>query len=257
MTELTNNIRKLVSQLGDAKHRRATGLFKAEGSKCVLDTFAHFKVEYILATSDWIEQHHESIPNQPVIAVSRRDLERMSSLSTAPQVIGVYYIPSMVLDLGKIQGSLTIALDCVQDPGNLGTIVRTADWFGVTDILCSRDCVDIYNSKTVQSTMGAISRVRVHYCDLPQILKELRDKGSKIYGTFLEGESIYRSKLSQSGVLLMGNEGKGVSRQCAETVTERLFIPPYPEGVETSESLNVAMATGIILSEFRRQILTK
>lgn len=246
---LTNALRRLTASLSSARHRRESGYFKAEGTKCVLDTLPHFQLVALLATHSWIEEHpQEAGVCTPVTA---RDLERMSSLTTAPQVIAVYQIPVNDDDLASFMGrELVIALDGVQDPGNLGTIIRTADWFGVHHIICSTDTVDVYNPKVVQSTMGAISRVKVHYCNLPEVLPTV--KKDTIFGTFLDGESIYDSRLPSAGVIVMGNEGKGISAGVAEVIGRRVTIPSFPPGEPTSESLNVAVATAITLAEFRR-----
>ena len=150
----------------------------------------------------------------------------------------------------------TKALDDVQNPGNLGTIVRLADWFGITDIVCSEASADCFNPKVVQATMGAILRVRVHYTDLGGFLRQAADAGLPVCGTFLEGENIYGASLPEAGIVVMGNEGRGISDAAAATVTRKLFIPPYPAGRRGSESLNVAMATGIVCAEFRRQAST-
>jgi TrmH family RNA methyltransferase len=159
-----------------------------------------------------------------------------------------WQIPSPASD------GLILALDTIQDPGNLGTIVRVADWFGIEDIVCTNETADIFAPKAVQATMGAIARVRVHYTDLTHWLSQARSQGKPVYGTFLDGENIYGKALSDNGIIVMGNEGNGISASIAEEVTERLFIPPYPSDRETSESLNVAMATGIICAEFRRRL---
>ena len=147
---------------------------------------------------------------------------------------------------------MCLVLDDVQNPGNLGTIVRLADWFGIEHIFCSKGCADIYNPKTVQATMGGIARVQVHEADLPELLSRL-DKDIPVYGTFLDGENMYGKELENRGLIVMGNEGKGVSKEVEAFVTERLYIPNYPEGRETSESLNVAIATAIVCAEFRRR----
>ena len=148
---------------------------------------------------------------------------------------------------------IIVVLDGIQDPGNLGTIIRIADWFGIRHILCSKTTVDVYNSKTVQSTMGALARVEVHYVDLPQILGVFKDSNFPIYGTFLDGNSIYNAELLNCGVIVMGNEGNGISKEVANFVSHKLLIPSYPANEATSESLNVAVATAIVCSEFRRR----
>ena len=149
---------------------------------------------------------------------------------------------------------LSLALDGVQNPGNLGTIIRLADWFGISDIYCSADTADCYNPKVVQATMGAILRVKVHYLQLADFLKKTAANKTPVYGTMLDGVNIYQSELTPAGVIVMGNEGKGVSDECARSFTHRLLIPSYPPERQGSESLNVAMATGIVCSEFRRRM---
>ena len=142
----------------------------------------------------------------------------------------------------------------MQDPGNLGTIIRIADWFGIEDVFCSNDTVDVYNPKTVQATMGALARVKVHYVNLPEILNEAAYNDIPIYGTFLDGENMYEgAQLSQNGIIVMGNEGNGICCEVEKIVNRKLFIPNYPVGRPTSESLNVAIATAIICAEFRRK----
>ncbi len=254
MQELTAALRKEIASVArDARARRETGMFVAEGTKCVLDTIGAFDVKYLLATHRWMEQHASALPHGiEAMVVKRQDLERMSHLSTAPEVMAVYTMPVHQLKASDIKDHLIVALDAIQDPGNLGTIIRVCDWMGVYDILCSRDTVDVFNPKVVQATMGAISRVRVHYCDLAEVLASQPDE-VEIFGTFLDGDNIYTSTLPQSGIIVMGNEGKGISSPVAATVNRRLYIPPFTNGQQTSESLNVAIATSITLSEFRRR----
>ncbi|MCM1293146.1 MAG: RNA methyltransferase [Bacteroides sp.] len=251
--DFTNAIRKQSYSLKEAKNRRVLGMFKAEGTKCVLDTIRHFDVEYLIATARWLDAHSKDIPLCPVISVTAKDLAKVSSFSTPSDVVAVYRIPDYKCDMNIARDELCLALDCIQDPGNLGTIIRTADWFGIRHIFCSRDTVDVYSPKVVQATMGAISRVKVFYLDIAEELKRLND--ANIYGTFLDGENIYTKELSSNGVVVMGNEGSGISSELAGLINSRLFIPSYPPGVATSESLNVATATAITLAEFRRRLL--
>ncbi len=150
--------------------------------------------------------------------------------------------------------NLVLALDDVQDPGNLGTIMRIADWFGIKDIFCSKGTADIYNPKAVQATMGAISRVKIHYTELAKEIASL-PASVPVYGTFLEGDIIYDTELSGNGVIIMGNEGNGISREVGKTINRKLYIPNWPAGAATSESLNVAIATAIVCAEFRRRLL--
>ena len=184
--------------------------------------------------------------------VTDDELRRISFQETPQQVLAIFRQPQYEVNASEVaKTQLCLALDDVQNPGNLGTIVRLADWFGIEHIFCSRGCADIFNPKTVQATMGGIARVQVHYVDLPQMLATL-DAGIPVYGTFLDGETIYQKTLENRGLIVMGNEGKGVSPEVEAHVTERLYIPNYPAGRETSESLNVAIATAIVCAEFRR-----
>ena len=173
-------------------------------------------------------------------------------ISRSPQSVwALFERKNYQLDFTAIEQTLSIALDGVQDPGNLGTIIRIADWFGIENIICSPNCVDLYNPKVVQATMGAIARVKVHYTELPQLINAM--KNLPIYGTFLEGEFIYDTPLSNKGIIVMGSEGTGISKEVGQLVNKKLFIPSYPPNRTTSESLNVAVATSIICSEFRRR----
>lgn len=227
---------KWVRSLQQKKHRDAEGVFVAEGAKCVEELRKAFEL-VLLATSD---------------NATYTEIEQMSSLRTPQGVIGVFKKRAFN---SEIPSGLLVALDGVQDPGNLGTIIRTCDWFGIHDILCSRDTADCYNPKVVQATMGALSRVRLHYVDLPKELTLLRQTGLPLYGTLLEGENMYEPYAipdKQRGVIIMGNEGNGISESIRILITHPLFIPSYPINASTSESLNVSIATAIVLAEFRR-----
>lgn len=249
--ELTNRIRKMVASLGSARSRKEEGCFVAEGTKCVADTWGHFRCRYLIAVDEWVKQYEGMCSGADVCVAKRADMERMTQLTTPPQVIAVYDIPEPVSDGTEPVNGLVIALDRVQDPGNLGTIIRVADWFGVTTLLCSRDTVDVFNPKVVQATMGAIARVNVVYCDLVDAIS--RNHGVPVYGTFLDGDSIYSTSLSGRGIVVMGNEGHGISDEVGRLVTHRLLIPSFPPDRPTSESLNVGMATAITIAEFRRR----
>ena len=166
----------MVASLGNARSRREEKCFIAEGTKCVIDTWSAFECRYLFATSAWIETHAHELPGAQPVVVKRADMERMSQLSTPSQVLAVYELPEVKFDESSLESNLVIALDRVQDPGNLGTIMRIADWFGITDIVCSPDTVDVYNPKVVQATMGAISRVRVHYIDLVDLIIMLEEE---------------------------------------------------------------------------------
>ena len=228
---------KWVRSLQQKKNRDAEGVFVAEGEKCVNDLRGAFEL-LLLAT--------------PENATSV-EIEQMSSLRTPQGVIAVFRKP--IAHTQYPLSSLILALDGVQDPGNLGTIIRTCDWFGIHDILCSRDTADCFNPKVVQATMGALARVRLHYVDLPQTLAQLHQQGMPLYGTLLEGKNMYDNHAipnRQQGVIIMGNEGNGISPQVRQLITHPLLIPSYPPNEPTSESLNVSIATAIVLAEFRR-----
>lgn len=238
---------QLVRSLADKRARDQEHLFVAEGFKLV---------EEILGSALSIRRIYTTradIHGANVEHVERSDMERISMLKSPSDTLAVVEQPHYNFSIDDIATRLTIALDGVQNPGNLGTIIRLADWFGVEDVICSKECADIYNPKVVQATMGALLRVRVHYVDnLSKVLHSAASSGTPIYGTLLDGNNIYSEKLSTRGVIVMGNEGRGLSDECRNRLTHKLFIPPYPMGRSTSESLNVAMATGIILAEFRR-----
>ena len=244
---ITNNDRKTLASLSTPKGRKATGWFMAQGDKCVRDTLGHFRLVRLLHTPEWerpdayADVAEEAKPS---------DLKAISTLATTPSVIAVYEIPRDEESIDLRDGELALALDCVQDPGNLGTIMRVADWMGVERIFASHDTADVWNPKVVQATMGAISRVTVTYCDLPKMLDT--NWGAPVYGTFLDGSDIYKTRLENWGIIVMGNEGNGISPEVANHVTRRITIPSYPKDRPTTESLNVAIATAITLAEFRR-----
>lgn len=239
---------QFVRSLADKRTRDAEHLFVAEGFKLV-DEIRHseLRIRNIYTTRD-------DISGLDVVRIEKREMERISQLNTASDILAVVEQPRYKLALDSLKGELTLALDGVQNPGNMGTIIRLADWFGVKRVICSRECADLYNPKVVQATMGALLRVKVHYIDnLSALLSEARTEGLAIYGTLLDGNNIYHEKLTSEGIIVMGNEGRGLSDECRNTLSHKLFIPPYPADAPTSESLNVAMATGIILAEFRRK----
>lgn len=249
---LSKALQKRISALENKKQRKESGLFVAEGGKTVLDLLsAGIKAERLIATTEWLQEHKLQL-GADVVEVSNSEMKQISFQQAPQGVLGIFHQPQHEADLSAPQNELCLALDNVQDPGNLGTIVRIADWFGIENIFCSIGTADIYNPKTIQATMGAIARVKVHYVDLPALINSIKEK-APIYGTFLDGEDIYRKELKNYGLIIMGNEGNGIGKECAEQVTERLFIPNYPAGRETSESLNVSVATAIICSEFRRR----
>ncbi len=232
---------KWVRSLQQKKYRDELGLFVAEGAKCINDLQGAFELVLLVTPEN----------------ASPTEIEQMSSLRTPQGMIGIFKKRE---DKGNrlltISNELVLALDGVQDPGNLGTIIRTCDWFGIHHILCSRDTADCYNPKVVQATMGALARVRLHYVnDLTNALNEYQQMGYPIYGTLLNGKNMYASDAlptKEKGIIVMGNEGNGISQKIRELVTHPLLIPSYPANLPTSESLNVSIATAIVLAEFRR-----
>ena len=244
--------RREIATLADSKGRRRLGAFMAEGTKCVLDTLDHFNLRYLIATPRWIEDNPmPSVDESKIVTANRGEIGEISSFILAPDVIAVYDLPADIPFSAELtKDRLVLALDRIQDPGHLGTIMRTADWMGITTILASKDTVDCFNPKAVQASMGAISRVHVIYGDISKMLSEMPSDYS-VYGTFLDGENIYSARLSDNGIIVMGNEGRGISDELARCINRRLLIPSYPPERPTSESLNVAAATAIVLSLFR------
>lgn len=238
-------IRKLVSK----KERDNQSLFLAEGEKCVMDMIGAFIPHIIIVSKDWAERNSELVSKfQDIVFIGdKRDFEIISSLNSIPDIIAVFKKTREedkdLWDLNK--NSLYLLLDEIQDPGNLGTIIRTCDWFGVYDIFASKNTVDVWSPKVVQSTMGSLARVRVHYLDLKNLV--LTNRSLKLYGTVLNGEPIENFNHVNSGFLLMGNEGRGISEDMKELIDIPLTIPPVNSKYHP-DSLNVAIATAIILS---------
>lgn len=246
---------KLIKSLEQRKQRNLHHLFVAEGTKLVGELLATMQPSYIAALPEWWKENKSIIkPNCEKETITPEELQKTSLLRTPQQVIALFPIPHHQFDPKQGQQELCLVLDGIQDPGNMGTILRIADWFGIHDIICSEDTVDVYNPKAVQATMGALARVKVHYTNLSEMLNQCN---SPIYGTLLDGYNIYDQELGQNGFIVMGNEGKGLSQAIRNLVTQKLYIPNYPMGSQTTESLNVAIATSIVCSEFRRRVYSK
>lgn len=248
---LSKNKIKYIRSLELKKNRKEEHAFVAEGHKLVGDLLGHFACRLLVATRSWLESH-PGVRADEVIEVTQEELTRASLQKTPQEVLAIFAQPDYPMEAEVMKRSLCLALDDVQDPGNLGTIIRVADWFGIEHIFCSQGTVDVYNPKTVQATMGALARVKLHYCHLPSLIDSLGDV--PVYGTFLDGKNMYEEELSSNGLIVMGNEGNGIGKEVSALVNKRLYIPNYPPQRETSESLNVAMATGIICAEFRRRL---
>ena len=266
MLTLTRNTIKEIRALEQRKSRREQLAWLAEGNKLVGDLLATFpnspfRCLRLVATDEWWQSHpqYASMAAECYLA-TRAEMERTSLLQTPQDVLAVFSLPSPSTDADLAVGSnastpsLAILLDEVQDPGNLGTIIRTADWFGVRHIYCSPGTADCYSPKVVQATMSALARVRLHYFDTrDDVCQWLQHADMPIYGTFLDGTDIYHTTLHSNGILVMGNEGRGISADVAQLVSDRLFIPHFsPDGAHV-ESLNVSIATAICLSELRRR----
>lgn len=242
---------KYIRSLELKKFRNEYKTFVAEGNKLVADMLPFFDCELLIAKPSWMATQGD-IPAKELLVADEGDIEKASLLKSPQDVIAVFRQPTYKPEEVNPSTELVLALDGVQDPGNLGTIVRLADWFGIRHILCSTDTADIFNPKTVQATMGALARVQVHYIDLGNYLSSEK---TPVYGTYLDGENLYTKNLSQSGIIIMGSEGNGIRKEIAPYVTERIHIPNYPPDQATTESLNVAIATAIVCSEFRRRQL--
>ena len=246
---------KMLRQLESKKHRQALQRFVAEGPKVVGDLMATSEPLLVVATEAWFASHGRRLRCDTAV-VSDDELRRISFLQHPQQVLAVFPLPSYdrCEEAGTLISSrLCLALDGVQDPGNVGTIIRIADWFGISHIFCSPDTADAYSPKVVQATMGSIARVRLTYTPLPPLIDSL-PAGTPVYGTLLDGDDLYSTALTPAGLLVMGNEGNGLSAEVTARVTHRLLIPPYPPGHATADSLNVAIATAICCAEMRRRM---
>jgi TrmH family RNA methyltransferase len=239
---VSKNQIKLITSLQQKKFRQIHQLFIAEGVKVIQELLqSNFVLEHLYVTQNIFQ----TISSDKKTQISESDLKRISCLSTPNNCLALFQIPEQkpINDKGLI-----VALDDIRDPGNLGTIVRLCDWYGIDQMVCSEQTVDVYNPKVVQATMGSISRVSVAYLDLEKYLKRVC---SPIFGTFMDGKNVYKEKLPQQGILVLGNEANGISEKIEKLVSDRLAIPRFGD-LQQTESLNVATATAIFLSEFKR-----
>ena len=247
---------KEIAALHHKKFRKESGLFLVEGEKMV-DELLHsdFQTLQIIGTADWLGRHARAgRMAAEVTEAGAEELQKISTLSTANQVLAVVKIPEPSQFPEDPGNDLALVLDGIQDPGNLGTIIRTADWFGIGHIICSEDCVEAYNPKVVQASMGGIFRVGVHYAELLSWLPAYKKKHPHpVYGTFTEGEDIFNGNYSPQGLLILGNESKGITEGLQQLVDRKLTIPRF--GLSGAESLNVSVATAILCAEFRRRTI--
>jgi RNA methyltransferase, TrmH family len=248
---------KFINSLKKTKYRYLQNLFFAEGEKLADELLqSGIKITNILATKDWLELNSQKLNNckAEIDEISDIDLQKISSLTTPNNVFLIAEQPKYAYEIDEISKKLSLLLDDINDPGNLGTIIRIADWFGIENIFCTPTSVDLYNPKVVQSTMGAICRVKVHYVDFEILLNSFKDIANfNIYGTFLDGKTIYDEPLSENGFIIMGSESHGICEKIKPFINKKLFIPNFPVGKKTSESLNISVATAITCSEFRRR----
>lgn len=239
---LSKNQIKLITSLQLKKYRKQHQLFIAEGIKVIQELLnSNFELEHIFVT----DAIFPNVPKNKITVIAATELKKISALATPNNCLALFRIPA---EQPVLQSGLILALDDIRDPGNLGTIVRLADWFGVKQIVCSAETVDVFNPKVVQATMGSITRVNVFYTDLAEFLKEAQ---LPVCGTFMDGANIYKSELPKEGIIVMGNEANGISHDIERLTSKRISIPRFGD-LQQTESLNVATATAIILSEFKR-----
>jgi len=239
---VSKNQIKLITSLQQKKYRNTNKLFFAEGVKVIHELLqSNFELEHLYSTQDDFEE----VSKERKTLIDDNDLKKISALSTPNTCLAVFKIP---VEKNIIESGLIVALDSIRDPGNLGTILRLCDWYGINQLLCSKETVDIYNPKVVQATMGSIARVNVNYIDLNAYIAQTN---LPVFGTFMDGENIYKTNLPQEGIIIMGNEANGISAELEKLIQNRLTIPRFGD-IQKTESLNVATATAIILSEFRR-----
>ncbi|MFR9503403.1 MAG: RNA methyltransferase [Rikenellaceae bacterium] len=246
---MTKSEIQLLRSLSDKRARTESGLFIAEGEKLITEIreAGTLRIRKIYSLEGLFDGDN-------VEWVSNSEMARISQLKSANNSVALVEIPRYNLDERALSEELILMLDGVQNPGNLGTIIRLADWFGIENIICSESSADCFNPKVIQATMGAILRVKVHYRPLEESLKVAQEAGVPIYGTLLEGNNIYREALSPHGIVIMGNEGQGISEVVKGFISNKLYIPPFPASRRGSESLNVAIATSVVCSEFRRRM---
>ncbi|MCU0378174.1 MAG: RNA methyltransferase [Bacteroidales bacterium] len=253
---MTRHQAKMVLSLQKKKVREESSLFVIEGDKVVREyMLAGNRVILLAAKPEWLDGEPETVTGMAdeIVTVSYDDLRRISSLKTPHNVLAVAAMKTTDFSAEILADGLTIALEYVQDPGNMGTIIRIAAWFGIKNIICSADCVDVYNPKVIQATMGAFLHVRVYYVSLDKVLKNAQEAKMPVYGATIDGKSIYDCKLNSHGIILLGNESKGISDGLLQHVTDRITIPGPEKPLAGIESLNVSMAAAIICSEFARR----
>jgi TrmH family RNA methyltransferase len=256
---ITKNQTKDICSLHDKRGRQEKGLFIAEGKKLIGEILrSELECVEIYASPDWLEKNEKDIyEDVKLFDVAENELKKISTLTTTQEALAVVRIPKHILNPDTLIKSLSLVLDDISDPGNMGTIIRIADWFGIRDIICSTSCVDAFNPKVVQASMGSIARIRIHYTELLPFLRKNKDEWKiEVYAASLKGESIYSLKPAKSGLILMGNESRGIHADYESFIHKALHIPSYRHEenlLGQAESLNVAIATALICAEFRRR----
>lgn len=252
---LSKNKIKLIQSLSRKKNRDETGLFLVEGNKMVEEALrSGFITETLICTSEFLFHHPEiESSTEELIVTDSHSVHKASLLQSPQDALALIRQPDRQPFTPDLQTDLMLALDFIQDPGNLGTILRIADWFGIHTVICSENTVDVYNPKVIQASMGAVFRVKTEYLQLENLLKRTVEDQIPVYGTFLEGKNIYTETLSVNGIVVLGNEGNGISEPVSQFVTRKLFIPSFSSDRNKPESLNVAIATAICCSEFKRR----
>lgn len=248
---ISKNRIKYIKSLQMKKFRMQEQIFVAEGPKVVHDLMAVYRPRTIVATDAWLNRQ-AGLADLDIVCVSEAELKHISFLQHPQSVMALFPIPQPSLAPHSISTELSLALDGIRDPGNLGTIIRLADWFGIRSVYCSEDTTDAFNPKVVQATMGSIAHVSIIRTDLKQLIEGL-PADTPVYGTLLDGDNLYTQPLENRGLLIMGNEGNGISPAISRLITQKLFVPPYPVNRQYAESLNVATATAIVCSEIRRR----
>lgn len=244
---------KTIASLKMGKYRKQLGLFIAEGSTNVLDFIAGgLKIEELFATEGWLEKNEKSLKEEICYSVTESELKKITNLKTPSEVIGIFQIPDDSLPDLNNYDDLAIMLDDIRDPGNLGTIIRTADWFGIRQVFCSEKTVDVYNPKVVQASMGSLGRVKVNYCNLEEVIHS-KPENVKVFGAVLNGTNIDLIAKPHRGIIMIGNESRGISKELLKLVDKKITIPNIPvyDGL-SAESLNASIAAAIICYEFRR-----
>jgi len=242
---------KLFNSLKLRKYRKKHALFVAEGQKIINDLInSGTKTNCIISCNNDFKENNTS--NYEFIFASQQEIKKNSNLKTPVDTIAIFELPNYEINFEELENELVLFCDNLQNPGNLGTIIRTADWFGIKNIICTEDTVDAYNPKVIQASMGAIARVKVHYVNTENFFNKLNNK-LVVYGTFLEGENIYGTNLNKNGIIVIGNEGKGISDNLQKYISKKIHIPNFSENASKSESLNASIATAIVCAEFRRR----